>query len=759
MTLIEKGDDFAARLELLNAIKYKSDKIEAWRALAGINERVKAYPYLFDNLRRIVELDPTDVEARTKLARMLLKGGAPDAALRVVETGGEAENTNPGLVSLKAAILMKMRDTSGGLTEAKKAKKLDPGDVEAAIILASDKLSKGDTVGALEILSVPEIAAKRDLRVDRTKALIFAQKGELTQAEAILHGLIANAPQDIGLHDLLFQIYVAERRFEDAEKELRAVAAANPQNPRAELDLVRFLGASKGSAAAREELNSRLKLGGDIFPYQMALADLNFNEGRFEESVATLEGLAKAPESERSLAAQAKLAEFYFRKSNFPAAEKIVDDILRRDPRNVAGLKIRASIRIEQGQYESAIADLREALNGQPRSPELLLLMGSAYERDGKLELADRQYADASKSAAGNPSVVFRYVAFLQRQGKTTQVEDVLTDALSTNPRSLELLSALGQVRLTRQDWKGALETADAMKAIGGDKGGADLIRGAAFAGQNNMNKAIAAFEAAHASVPDALQPVAALVGIFVRNGEADKAGALLRDSLTRNPDNLQLSLLMGRTQLAKKQVDQAEATFKTAIGQHPKDPAGYIALSNLYIGQKNFDEASKALQGGMREQPDSIDLRLNLGNVMIRMGDVDGAVAAYELILKNNPNVQLAVNNLASLLLDYRTDDESQDRAFSLAQNLKSSNVPQFEDTWGWAQYHHGDFKAAIATLEDAQGKLPNDASIRYHLGMAYISTGQNDKAAEQLKAALQLESIESTLSQKIRSALKQLT
>ena len=36
MALIEKKDDFAARLELLNAIKYKSDKIEAWRALAGI---------------------------------------------------------------------------------------------------------------------------------------------------------------------------------------------------------------------------------------------------------------------------------------------------------------------------------------------------------------------------------------------------------------------------------------------------------------------------------------------------------------------------------------------------------------------------------------------------------------------------------------------------------------------------------------------------------------------------------------------------
>ena len=36
MALIAKNDDLSARLELLNAVKYKSDKVEAWRALAGI---------------------------------------------------------------------------------------------------------------------------------------------------------------------------------------------------------------------------------------------------------------------------------------------------------------------------------------------------------------------------------------------------------------------------------------------------------------------------------------------------------------------------------------------------------------------------------------------------------------------------------------------------------------------------------------------------------------------------------------------------
>src|SRR5260370_17051762 len=104
IALIEKKDDLAARLELNNAIKFKSDKIEAWRALAGINERTKAYQLLFENLRRIVELDPNDTEARVKLGKMLLEGDAPQAALKIISAGGEAKIRNPTTLPPKPPI-------------------------------------------------------------------------------------------------------------------------------------------------------------------------------------------------------------------------------------------------------------------------------------------------------------------------------------------------------------------------------------------------------------------------------------------------------------------------------------------------------------------------------------------------------------------------------------------------------------------------------------------------------------------------------
>ena len=96
MALIEKKDDLEARLELLKAVKYKSDKVEVWRALAGIDERTKANS-LFPDLRRIVELDPNDLDARLKLARIMVAGGAADAALKVLDAAKEGEKPNAAL--------------------------------------------------------------------------------------------------------------------------------------------------------------------------------------------------------------------------------------------------------------------------------------------------------------------------------------------------------------------------------------------------------------------------------------------------------------------------------------------------------------------------------------------------------------------------------------------------------------------------------------------------------------------------------------
>src|SRR5689334_18222999 len=119
-------------------------------------------------------------------------------------------------------------------------------------------------------------------------------------------------------------------------------------------------------------------------------------------------------------------------------------------------------------------------------------------------------------------------------------------------------------------------------------------------------------------------------------------------------------------------------------------------------------------------------------------------------------PGSLIVANNLASLLADRRTDKASLDRANSLALLLKNTDVPQFKDTLGWVSYQRQDYRTALPLLEDAAKALPNLALVRFHLGMAYLATGQDDKASNEFSKARTLAPKDTELGAKIDAALK---
>lgn len=756
MALIAKKDDLGARVELLKAIKYKSDKVDVWRALAGIDERTKSSS-LFLDLRRIVELDPKDIESRIKLARIMVAGGAVEPAQKLLDVVNDGDKPNAEFHALLATILLKSKDPVGGVQEAQRAFEIDPNNAVAGSILAAKKVADGDTDGALKLLNALSPNPATDGPISLQKMQIYASRKEYPQAEALLRRVIALNPSEPAYQGQLIQLLVAQRKFDEAEKELRSRASVSPSDSKSGLDLVRFLRVVKGPLPARAELEARIAAGGDVFDFQFALAELNMSENKTAEAIEGLKALVKNGSTpERKLSAQLKLADLYVSRGNMQAAEPLIAEIIEKDRRNIGALKLRAVIKIENGQIDGAISDVREALNDQPKSPELLVLMGVAYERGGKNELADRQYADALKSSGSNPEVALRYVGFLQRRSDLSHAEDVLIDVLGRYPNNMKLLSSLGQVKLARQDWAGALTVADTVAKFGNDRALADQFKAAALAGQNKIDESIAALEDAHKAAPDGIQPVVALVSAYVKQGKPDKAIDLLQDVQKRFPKNAQLLVLIGQVQASQKKESDAVRSFKEAIIQQPKDPLGYNALSDFYTSQKNLDEAGSVLQSALKELPTNLNIRLANAGLEILRGNHDAAISLYNGILKDQPTSTIAINNLVSLLLDYRSDKENLDRATSLADSLKNADVPQFQDTYGWAQYRRGDYKGAIATLEAAAAKLPNLAAVHYHLGMTYAALGDSEKATTQMKIALGLEPEGTALSESIRSAMK---
>jgi len=324
---------------------------------------------------------------------------------------------------------------------------------------------------------------------------LFGQTGDFKSVEAALKKLVELTPQEPGYRKLLINFYVEQRRIEDAEGEMRALAAANPADSTATLDLIRFLYAIKRApAAARQELNARISAGGEVFPLQIALAEMDLAEGNLTDGKQSLENLVNTGKSAENVrTARITLGQMYLGQRNFGRAETLANDILRDDPHNVAALKLRASVRIERAQLDAAVADLLDALNHQPRSTEIMSLLATAYERSGLIELADKQFADATKASDFDAKVGLEYVGFLQRRGSIARAEDILAGLNNRRPNDIQVLSTLAQVRLARQNWIGAQEIAESIRRIGNNGATADQILGTALIGRNKYDEAIAA--------------------------------------------------------------------------------------------------------------------------------------------------------------------------------------------------------------------------------------------------------------------------
>lgn len=759
MQLLAKHESAQAMVQFKNAVEVKKDYADAWLALARIQEQNRNLAGEIPYLRQVAQLRPGDINTKLKLANLLLLGGDSGDALSFANAAYETDHKNADALAIRAAIFLRLKQIPKAVIDANAALKIDPKNAAAMVVLAADRVDNGDTQAALQILDKAETETEgKDIGVELYKLKLFEQTKDWTKAEALLKRLVARYP-DHGFRTQLVRLYVFEKRPADAEQELRAIIAEKPDDPAPGMALVRLLASSKGAAAARQELVARVKAGKGkaVLPYRLALAQLDLAQGGGEAGVQQLKALIGDAPTNDAIPAQTALAEYYFKQKNLDAADKVASQILQEDGRNPEGLKMRAAVLIQRGHVDDAIETLREALNDQPQATDLMTLLASAYEASGSIDLADREFAEALRVSNLNPVVGLSYAGFLRRRGNLPRADDVLSDLASRWPQNTQILTSLAEVKLGRQDWAGAQAVAERIKDLG-DSAQADEILGTALVAQARYGQAIDALQGAHAAAPSAPQPLASLVQAYMRAKRPDKAVAMLQQTIKSDPSNVEAYVMLGAVQEATNQPDQALDSFKTAVAKQPKSFLGYQALGRFYLAHNEIDQGQAAVRAGLKQQPNNAGLQLMWAGILERKQDYTGAINEYQSMLAKDPGSLVAANNLASLLADYRTDDDSLKRAKALADRLRQSPVPQFKDTVGWVDYRTGNYKDAVPLLEEAATQLPGRADVHYHLGMAYIASGETAKASPQLDQALK-EAGTDDLKKQIQDALKRIT
>lgn len=737
-----KGADLVkARLEFQNALQINPNNVPSLFGMAEIAERGSDWNRAYGLLSKVVELDPLNLPAQLKLGKLLLAAGQVDKALATSEAASKIKPDAAETLALRAAVMFKLGDRKAAVDLANQAIKADPKQVDALVVLATDSLLRKDGDATLQYLDRALDGNERDVALQLIKVQALEKMSRLDDAEAIFRKLIGYYPDNKVLREMLAQFFLAHRHPDKAEAEYRAMVQAQPKDAQAKLDLVRFVGQTKGQAAAVQELQNFIQADPKAYDLKLMLAGMYLQEKQADKAQALWRDvMGEAGKEAAGLKARTALAANLLGSGKKDEANKLIAEVVEADARNEQALLLRAGVAMDERRLDDAVGDLRTILRDTPSSAPAHALLARALEMQGSKELAQDEYARAAQEGKFAATFTIPYAEYLLRAGKPRLVEQTLRQTLQADPRNLQVYQLLAQSYLASGDIVNAQAVADQVARLGDQAVAANQLQGAVAAASNQFDSSIASFKKAYELSPDQLQPMAALVGSYVRAGKVKEAQAFLQSVIAASPDNLGARLM--QAQLAQQSGDRqgARQGYEGVLARDPKNGGAYLGLVGLLTGERKLDEADALLQKALQQMPGDFNLTLTRASVLEQRGQIDQAIALYEQLNKERPNAEVVINNLASLLSEYRNDEPTLKRAYELAQGLRASSVPQFKDTVGWAAYRMGRYAEAAGPLRDAAKAAPGSPTVQYHHGMNQIAQGNKPGARESLQQAIDL-------------------
>lgn len=244
-------------------------------------------------------------------------------------------------------------------------------------------------------------------------------------------------------------------------------------------------------------------------------------------------------------------------QADYARATMLANRYLKTHPGNSGARVLLAQVLIAQGDLPAAFQKLREALTIDPRNVDALYYLGSVAGALSQAEL-QRLYAAAPESAR-----VHQLMAeSLKAQERMTEAEQEYRAALEANPRSVELLVALGDLKRGQSAFDDAMDYYSRAHQIEPRSYDGVYGLGVCHSYRQDHARAIEYFRRAVSLDPDSAPARLALGDSLLRSGQAEAALVELKAAAALEPGMHQAHYLVGRIYQRLGHAEEAAASF-----------------------------------------------------------------------------------------------------------------------------------------------------------------------------------------------------
>ncbi len=703
--LMQKGNPVRAILEFKNAVQAAPKNAEAYYQLGLAYLARQDYRNAVGGLRQAIALNSKHTAAKLKLAQLMASVADPSV--------------------LKDA-QQRLQDLIEG----------DPGNPDALHALALTELKLGDAADAMQHLelALADASTTQELAIAVTLAQAKLQQKDAKGAEDVLKKACekSSSPADATVY--LGQFYISQHRAAEAEQQFQRALSADPRHGVALFNLAKL----QYSAGRMPEAEQSFKRLSGLPGFKPVYAIYLFQAGRKDEAVREFERLAKADPDDR--AARTRLVTVYWSLNRLPEAEKILNQALKKNAKDLDALLQRGEMYLRAGKYEQAEMDLNQVGRLRPNAPEVHYVLAKFHQTRG----AEPSYRQELTKALELNAYLLPVRLELAQALLATKNAQAALDVLNQAPQSQKQSTPV----LVQRNW--ALwslgDLADMRKGI--DQGlarerSADLLiqDGVWKLRSGDPAAARKAIEEALKIDPSDLRALQALSQTYVAQKDAATALQKVKEYAASQPKSAPVQDFLGLTLMSHGSQTEARTAFEAAKAADPKYVLADLALTQLDVAQGKTNDAKKRLETILSTDTGNPTAQLWLGIVEEKTGDRSGAMEAYRKAVEANPGSAEALNNLAYLLSEVANKP---DEALKYAQEAVQlvPEKPAYCDTLGWILYRKGVYNAAVPYLERAgsNNTARDNVVWKYHLAMAYSKAGDAARGRATLAAALKL-------------------
>jgi tetratricopeptide (TPR) repeat protein len=704
-----KGKYREAAIQYSNAIQVDSRFVQAHYQLGETFLKLHDWNRAYQELSRTTELDPDNYPAQLDLANLLISGRDLKQAQAHLDMLRRKRPNSPDTYEAWANFFAAQDDLARAIQEMQKGVGADPNRSESYLNLALLQLRA----------NLPDQA-----EVNFKKAADLGPKA--MNAQLALGGF-----------------YQTRNRLPEAEQQYRHAMEVDPKDPTPRAALVRLMMA-EGKKAETEALLRQTK---NDFPdnsegYRM-LGDFYFATGDLDKATAEYGSLYR--DHSRDLQVKKNYIQLLILKNRLDEAGKLNDEILKTNARDVEGLVYRGQIQLRRGDASGAVDSLQSALQNDPDNAVGHYQLGVAFDQQHNESRAESEWNEAVHLRPDMTDAERALAGLELRRGDLNALTQTAQQIITAQPYSGDgyLLRAIAEMNRQKysdaeQDLQKVMQYAPASTAPYVQMGNLRLM-------QKNYAEAEKYYQQVLDKDPSSTDGLSGLMNTFMAAKQPDKALEAANAQIAKVPNDSNFYDLLGTALFnGKKDLKGAEAALRKAIELDKNNADALVKLGRVQVAEGAADQALETYRQSMKDNPREISFYILAGELYEARNDWDQAKTMYQQALNLQPDNPLASNNLAYVMLQ---QGGNVDVALAMAQTARRGmpDSPNTADTLGWAYYQKGVYHSAIDLFQEAlrlneKRGGAEDATVHYHLGLAYQKSNQPALARQQLERVLKI-------------------